>query len=218
MLRIIRQYISDLDCRRKHPELYDDVLQAKRMEHCIKAFSHKTVAIVGNADSIFEHSSGKVIDGADVVVRINRGAPSNFTAQGRRTDILCLAMPMERASISEMFGNPSIIFVSPRRAILSSDLMGSVAVLPLQNWKVVSLLLDGCRPSAGMIATWIAHYLLQATSVSLYGFDWKKTKTHYADKMRRKHHNWALEEALMTRWAKEGWLELPPVSNRLRLP
>ncbi len=214
MLRVIRQYLLDLECKRRHPELYDDVLQAERMEHCTQAFKRKTVAIVGNANSIFEHSSGKTIDETDVVVRINQGAPINFIAQGGRTDILCLAVPTGRAAISETFGNPAIIFVSPRRAILSSDLVDTVAVLPLQNWKVVSSLLGGCRPSAGMIATWIAHYLLQASSVSLYGFDLKKTKTYYADKMRRKHHNWALEEALMMKWAKEGWLKLPPPSSR----
>lgn len=213
MLRIIRQYISDLECRRRAPELYDDILQAERMERCIEPFRRKTVAIVGNAASIFHHSSGDEIDGADVVVRINEGAPTNVLAQGRRTDLVCLATPTGRASINSMFDNPSVIFVSPRRAVLSPDLLEDVALLPLRNWKMVSTSLNGARPSAGMIATWIAHHLLQATSVALYGFDWKKTKTYYADKMRRKHHNWTLEEALMMKWANEGWLQLPPTSS-----
>jgi glycosyl transferase family 29 (putative sialyltransferase) len=213
MFRIIRQYVADLECRLRIPELYDERIQRKRLQLLFEPFERKTVAVVGNAASLFDVPSGASIDDADVVIRINEGAPANFVCQGRRTDILCLATPTGRTSIEKMFGDPAIVFVSPRRAVLSRDLVNSVAFLPLQDWSSISVLIDGHRPSAGMIATWMARHLLRSTSVALYGFDWKRTKTYYADKMRRNHHNWALEKALMRSWSEQGWLRLPPTPS-----
>lgn len=51
----------------------------------------KRVAIVGNAQSIFDTVHGKAIDAHDVVIRFNKGFITAPDAQGSKTDILLLA-------------------------------------------------------------------------------------------------------------------------------
>lgn len=56
-------------------------------------FNEKTVAVVGNSESLTQQSFGKEIDQADVVVRINRGGFrfTEFTRQmGTRLDVWCV--------------------------------------------------------------------------------------------------------------------------------
>src|SRR4051812_19397471 len=49
----------------------------------------RSMALVGNADTILEHASGERIDGCDVVVRFNRAHVAGIEDKvGRRTDIL----------------------------------------------------------------------------------------------------------------------------------
>ncbi len=53
-------------------------------------FAHaRSMALVGNADTILAHASGERIDGCDVVVRFNRAHVAGIEDKvGRRTDIL----------------------------------------------------------------------------------------------------------------------------------
>jgi hypothetical protein len=124
-------------------------------------------------------------------------------------------MAAGRDEIKTMFGEPVIIFVTPRRAVLSPQLAAddAVTVLPLKDWQAISRLIDRFRPSAGLMATWLARHVFESPDVRLYGFDWKKTKTFYAEKTIRKTHNWTLERGLMLKWSAEGWLRLPPGSS-----
>lgn len=49
----------------------------------------RSMALVGNADTILDHASGERIDGCDIVVRFNRAHVDGIEAKvGRRTDIL----------------------------------------------------------------------------------------------------------------------------------
>ena len=53
-------------------------------------FAHaRSMALVGNAETILEHASGERIDGCDLVVRFNRAHVAGIEDKvGRRTDIL----------------------------------------------------------------------------------------------------------------------------------
>jgi hypothetical protein len=215
MLRLWRQYVDDRSRRRDFPLLYDDAYQTKKLAAFAQRYRGKVVAVVGNAQSIFHFESGAEIDGADVVIRMNEGAPRSPASQGTRTDVLCLATRTSPEVITTMFGEPAIIFVTPRRAVLSPELASDAAVvaLPVDDWRKISSLINRFRPSAGLMATWLARQVFESPDVRLYGFDWKKTKTFYAEKKLRKHHNWMLERDLMLKWATEGWLRLPPGTN-----
>src|SRR6187431_2448714 len=49
----------------------------------------RSMALVGNADTILDHASGDRIDGCDLVVRFNRAHVTGIEDKvGRRTDIL----------------------------------------------------------------------------------------------------------------------------------
>ena len=172
MLRIWRQYVDDRSRRRDFPLLYDDVYQTGKLETFAQRFRGKTVAVVGNAELIFHSELGPEIDELNVVIRINEGAPRSPACQGTRTDVLCLATRTSPDAIKMMFGEPAIIFLTPRRAALSPQLASGDAVvaLPFKDWRKISAILDGFRPSAGLMATWLAKHNVRIARRSLVRF------------------------------------------------
>lgn len=62
----------------------------------------KSVAIVGNSQSIFSKKQGQNIDNHDIVIRFNKGYPIRKDSQGTKTDILFLACTLKPQEL-EMF-------------------------------------------------------------------------------------------------------------------
>jgi hypothetical protein len=212
LIRRIRERLYDRRLRRLHPEFYDDAFQTRRLDLLSGLVRGKSVAVVGNAASIFDWREGQAIDAHDCVVRINRGLIKEPDSQGRRTDLLCLATLLDAATIEREFGHPRIVFVSPNRwgiAPSLGDADADFACFPFGPWGQLSALIAGRRPSAGLITVFMLRKVLGAASIDLYGFDWKATKTFYSSKLRKNHHDWDAERSLMADWAREGWLRLP---------
>lgn len=215
LIRSLRDRLRDSRKRRAFPELYDDAVQMRHLAEIAGLMRGGSVAVVGNAAAIFDRQDGAEIDGHDRVVRINRGFVRDPAAQGGRTDLLCLGTLVEPEAIETAFGRPPIVFVSPQRWGLSdSPLRGRehVACFPLGAWRELSARIGGGRPSAGLITVFMCRETFGFEAVSLFGFDWKTTKTFYASKLRTNHHDWEAERALMRSWASEGWLRLPPIA------
>jgi hypothetical protein len=188
-------------------------LQLPRFAVLAKQTSGKSVAIVGNAESILATQQGTAIDSHDVVLRINRGFVRDPAAQGFRTDIVCLATKINLDEMRRHYPGATAIFVSPYRSNMADDMLaasGNLVCYPISAWQELSERIGGRRPSAGLMAVQIAHGLLAAHSVALFGFDWKATKTFYRDVLRVGVHDWAAERRLTGEWAAEGWLRLPP--------
>lgn len=216
MLRRIRTALKERRTRRLHPYLYDDEVQLPRLAAMAEKTAGRSMAIVGNAESIFAARWGEAIDQHDVVIRINRGFPRRPESQGRRTDLLCLATKIDPEEIEREFGKVPVIFVSFYRSNMSDGMMAeskNLVCYPLGAWEALSKQIDGGLPSAGLKAIDIARRFLGARSVALFGFDWKATKTFYRDELKLGVHDWAAEKKLIDRWAMEGWLRLPPAKE-----
>lgn len=138
-------------------------------------FKGKDIALVGNAESVLVKSHP--IDEHDIVCRINAGSPiGKEVALGTRTDVLftgnwCLKPDV----INEMAPEVVIAYYSRGEALppwLEADPR-------VYQWQGVPDLKErlGKNPSTGLAAFYIITRLTEFKFLTLYGFDWWKTKT-----------------------------------------
>jgi hypothetical protein len=140
-------------------------------------FEGKTVAIVGNAESLIRQRYGQEIDQAEVVVRINRGGHqyTSFSIQmGTRLDVWC----MQNIKQNKMF------FHKPHTSNVLKMQMDTIDVSP-HFIELVNLVYDkemckelsshlSKKPSTGLrVLDYV--YRSNPKEVYVYGFDWKET-------------------------------------------
>lgn len=152
----------------------------------LKYIKGKTVAIVGNAQSIFDKNNGKEIDDHEIVIRFNRGFPNEPESQGTKTSIIILACEMtldEKSSYKAMYsinrsrntrcGNYTIS--DHDRALLKGRL--------------------GSQPSSGFMAIDMC-LVAGVKSIDLYGFD-GITPTYYNPEGYITQHNYTKEQEII---------------------
>jgi len=142
----------------------------------------KTVAIVGNAQSLSDSSHGSAIDEHDLVIRFNRSPILSPTISGRRTSIIASSMWVSsglfdgRACDLFMWMTPKrkafpLWLLNPKR---QSFVFSSASYKRL--CKLVSL-----RPSTGLM-TIDAVLECQPARVTLFGFDGFSSKSFSGDR------------------------------------
>lgn len=174
-----------------------------KINNFITLLKYKRVAIVGNAQSIFDKQNGTIIDDHDIIIRFNRGALDlNRAVQGTRTDILVKAHDKILTPNEELSIYPKIIsYRFNRHAKEWQYNIGNIYLNLLQQY----FNLDK-KPSTGFAIICIA--IMAGADISLFGFDFGKTKTFYNDDKYITPHNYAREGYLTDLWAKEGKLRI----------
>lgn len=176
----------------KESEKYKNLLPIKQEIH------GKSVAIVGNAKSLFNYSYGKDIDKADVVIRFNRGFPNDIKSQGKKTTILMLACDLSR---------PDINFYKAKYVINRSGIANNK--VPTISKEDRNKLADklGSQPSSGFMAIDMcleAH----AKSIHLYGFDFEATPTFYNPEGYKTKHDYNKEQEIVLEYERAGLLTI----------
>ena len=170
------------------------MLDAEVME-----FLHgKSVALVGNAQSIFDTAHGKAIDAHDVVIRFNRGFITAPVAQGSKTDILFLACELTAEEL-QRFGAKFTINMS------SITQCGDITLDDIYRCRYRKKY--DVYPSTGMMAIKIC-ITAGAKSIDLYGFDFEKTPTFYNPEGYVTHHDYNTEEIIVRDLEKRGILTI----------
>jgi hypothetical protein len=154
---------------------------------------NKSVALVGNSQSLFDNNYGFEIDSHDVVIRINRAAMlhTHFDAiqtHGKKTTIWGVWD-------SNTFDRKALDNTVAIRVHVGPKPTGSMADYTIPR-EYISELKKTPRiknPSSGLI---LLYFLtkINVTNVSVYGFDWKKTLTFTDTTKRDGHHTFPLEE------------------------
>lgn len=145
----------------------------------------KTVAIVGNAVSLFDENFGDEIDNHDIVIRFTHGYITNTRAQGTKTDILICAEELEKKRIKQY--NPK--FIINRRTIMNNG-----TDLYFTNRDKDKCFLGLGKPaSSGLLAVDLCNES-EAKKIDLYGFDWERTPTFYNPAGYITSHNYPSEE------------------------
>lgn len=181
---------KDKSCMNYVP--YDEIRQVKNF---IKG---KSVALVGNAKSIFDKANGKDIDAHEVVIRFNRGFITAPDAQGTKTDILILACEL---NLDEKASYKAYYSINRSGNTRCGDLtIGNKMRARLRAW-------IGKQPSSGFMAIDLCREA-GAKSIDLYGFDFEKTPTFYNPEGYVTHHDYNTEEIIVRDLAVRGVLTI----------
>ncbi len=124
-----------------------------------KLINGRTVAVIGNAESIFSHAFGEEIDRHDIIIRMNRGVIKSPESQGSRTDLWISScsenLAPEEFVMNHFFLNNNIkywIWMTPKCANVpaySESLMKRLLLYPFLNWYGLYRKLNSHRPSTG---------------------------------------------------------------------
>jgi len=172
----------------------------------------RRVALVGNAGALLTTRHGAAIDAHDTIIRFNRGVVRVPEAQGHRTDIAAIACKMPYAELAR-FGAPQVLWLAADAGLMSSSFLAhaaTMAVNPPSQWAAASALLEGRRPSSGLLMLHLLRTEFSPQAVTLFGFDWKRSPTYYEnpDDPRQARtggpHGWDREETVVRGWAAEG--------------
>ena len=163
----------------------------------------KSVAIVGNATSLLVHAHGALIDGHDVVVRMNMGFPVDPAAQGMRFDLWCFSNYRATLQAPDGFVAPRSVWMSPK----FRDWQGGgidCCFYPKAYWRALRDRL-GARPSVGaMTIDLVAR--ASPRQVTIIGFDFNRSKTFYETRTLPSPHDFAAEERYVTDLiARRSW-------------
>lgn len=163
----------------------------------------KSVAIVGNAESVLNKSFGSDIDNHDIVIRINKGFPSkNNKALGTKTTILFLACTLLSSELRQF---------NAQFTVRRSKLCHNICNFNCSSEDRTRLVQEGnnirklenkkSQPSTGFIAI---NFVLSTEyrNLDLYGFDFFKTQTYYNPKDYKTLHNGRKEEEKILEYEK----------------
>jgi hypothetical protein len=146
-------------------------------------FDNKSIAIIGNAKSLFDKNYGNEIDSHDVVIRINRGIEictrhDGLKTHGNKVDVWCfnLYSSLEnfdnnmKKQLPQTYTRLQMNY-SVEKTKFDSTISQS-AFNEIKNIFVSKSVTTGFR---------MLHYItkFETKSVSVYGFDWKATPTYY---------------------------------------
>lgn len=145
-------------------------------------FENKTVAIVGNAASLFDKEYGVEIDSHEVVVRLNKAAMlyTNFNAEkshGKRTDVWIFWNTSEYKSQFAKYPNVKKMHAGHQARFLANIKHVDFVYPDVPNYDLLKRQAGNHNnPTTGLIALdWITY--CKPKSLDIYGFDWKDTPT-----------------------------------------
>ena len=168
----------------------------KPLEQLADVVVGKSVALVGNASSLFDKPRN--IDAHDVVVRINNGPFSEDERgrAGRRTDVLL---------VSGMRGEkyldcaPHVTWMTPKGRDKLTPAEASRMYFYPEEWWTELFREIGDRPSTGCMGIDMLSRLIGPGALYLYGFDFWKSPTWYTGKIHLGPHNPSSEEVYARR-------------------
>lgn len=145
-------------------------------------FQNKTVALVGNAQSLFDLKYGLEIDSHDVVVRLNKAAMlyERFDvdkSHGSRTDVWMFWRTAEYKKLFPSIDQKIKKMHMGHQDRKTNDILLVDTVYPNDLYDKLKLVAGNHNnPTTGLMALdYIDH--CEPSMISIYGFDWKDTPT-----------------------------------------
>ena len=149
--------------------------------------NNKSIAIIGNAQSLFEQELGNEIDSHDIVIRMNSGMIKEAKSQGNKTTIWARSFPLKEKEVNEEFNPKYVFWITPKlsvKPIYSISLHKKMFILPFSSWEELYKKLNQPRPTTGLSIIYFILEYCNAKKVNLYGFDFFETKSFYLEKIR----------------------------------
>ena len=150
-----------------------------------KYIKGKSVAIVGNAKSIFDKENGDEIDNHDIIIRFNRGFVTKPESQGTKTHIVILACEL---TVDEKLTYKAMYYLNRSH----NTRCGNDTISNIDRQRLRDAI--GKQPSSGFMAIDLC---LEAKSIDLYGFDFGQTPTFYNPEGYITQHDYNKEKQLI---------------------
>ena len=150
---------------------------AKIQEFC----EGKNICLIGNANSIL--SKKKRINRFDVICRMNRGSPRGKESYvGSRTDILFLSTGMHGENIQHSFDPQFVVWMTACHRLATPWVLKNAVQNPKRDWQRLYKKLE-INPTTGLLALSFILKRMNFKSLTIYGFDFFKTRTWYNTKI-----------------------------------
>ncbi len=150
---------------------------AKIQEFC----KGKRICLLGNADSVLKKKRN--IDSFDVVGRMNRGAPQGKKEFiGSRTDIHFLSTSMSEKHIERQFHPKFVVWMTSCARLAHPWVLKNAIQNPKEDWSSLYNELK-INPTTGIMALKFLLDHIEFKTLTIYGFDFFKTKTWYNTKI-----------------------------------
>lgn len=179
-------------------------IRYKTMRSIGKYIYKKRIAIVGNAESLFDSTYGHEIDNHDFIIRFNRGFITKPISQGSRTDLVILALTLTPEEIKSYNSR----FVANRSRFYQNET--EYQIPDIDRGRLTSFL--EAQPSSGFIAIDMCLYY-EAAQIDLYGFDWEATRTFYNPDDYVTQHKYDREKQVVQEYEKLGLLKINKKSS-----
>jgi len=162
----------------------------------------KKICILGNANSVL--NGKKNIDSFDIVGRMNRGTPRGKEKFiGSRTDILFLSTHMKGENIQRAFDPRFVLWMTACNRLASSWTLKNAIQNPPDDWDALYDKLS-INPTTGMMSLNFLLKHIDFKSLTIYGFDFFKTKTWYNTKIDSgQKHSGKKEKGLFMKMIKD---------------
>jgi hypothetical protein len=162
-----------------------------------RAFTGRTIAVVGNARALRHDIQGPEIDSHDIVLRFNGCPGVGEPSHGERTDWIALGGRISKERYFQL-GQPGLLWMTPQRSMMRAWYF-ELQNLYLHPWDATlrSYPHVGRRPSTGLMAI----LLLQEFEISrmtLFGFDFYRSLSLSGEQtLANTPHNYVNEEEII---------------------
>ena len=200
------------------------------MEDLKDFFINKTLAIVGNGMNVYNKNNGELIDGHDIVIRMNHVPMKNPKNEGKKTTIIAFTGggrslgKLNRKKLYKKFDDNDLKILALNNNGLTKIKRDN------KGWEnyfyVGDHIKEYCtsqteaKPSAGYLTIHYINNHHKPKYVSVFGYDWKKTRSNWhpevikkdrnGDVISRHTHNWRKEEEICKAIIKSNKWELHP--------
>lgn len=152
---------------------------------------NKSIAVIGNAQSLFDFQYGSEIDDHEIVIRINNSAIfydelSSRHSHGTKFDVWAFWDYLRTATMHDSYKTPRMSqYLDSKYNKLDLN-MGSKEKPFIFNEEEFgietkkNLCLETGNPSAGLSVLYLLN-TLNPKIINVYGFDFKRTKTFYKE-------------------------------------
>jgi hypothetical protein len=161
-----------------------------------KYLKDKNICLLGNARSIL--NTPKNIDKYDIVIRMNRGLPRDKERYiGKKTDVLCLSTNLSDSMVLQ-FHTRYILWITNKYKEAVTGWQQGALQNPPEDWREIRDQYPKDKlPSTGCIVINFLLKHIEFKSLTIYGFDFFKTGTHYHNLKTQNWHCCEFEEKLI---------------------
>ena len=141
-----------------------------------------SIAVVGNAKSLFGKNLGGAIDQHNLVMRLNYGKIVDISQQGSRTDLYgCSDDKLTLSWVEHQFNPRLAIWLTNK--VAPSHFFDNESIPYFMNqqryWERAYHYVQPARPSSGAIAIALLREVVGVKNIHLYGFDFFASPTFY---------------------------------------